>query len=284
MCHADRATAIARRIRPWALWPALRRSENGAAAQVCRARGLILMTSADITTSSAAPVDVPSVIALRNVERIYRSGRVEYRALRGVDLDVDEGEMVAISGPSGSGKSTLLNIMTGIDRPSAGSATVGGRRLDEMSEDELAIWRGEHIGIVFQFFQLLPTLTALENTMLPMDFAHRGSVRDRAIAARAKLDVVGLGDRVDHFPGELSGGEQQRVAIARALVCDPLLLVADEPTGNLDTETASAMLDVLDAVNGAGTTVVYVTHDPILSARARRTVTLRDGLIVDDGR
>lgn len=242
------------------------------------------MKSGDDARSSGVSVDVGRVIALRDVERVYRSGRVEYRALRGVDLDVDEGEMVAITGPSGSGKSTLLNIMTGIDRPSAGSATVGGRRLDEMSEDDLAVWRGEHVGIVFQFFQLLPTLTALENTMLPMDFAHRGSVGDRAIAARAKLEVVGLGDRLDHFPGELSGGEQQRVAIARALACDPLLLVADEPTGNLDSETASAMHDVLDAVNDAGTTVVYVTHDPMLSARARRTVTLRDGLIVDDGR
>ena len=237
----------------------------------------------DRSTAVVAASDAEHVIALRNVERVYRSGRVEYRALRGVDLDVRKGDMVAITGPSGSGKSTLLNIMTGIDRPSTGSATVGGRRLDEMSEDELAAWRGEHVGIVFQFFQLLPTLTALENTMLPMDFARRGSVADRAIAARAKLDLVGLGDRAEHFPGELSGGEQQRVAIARALACDPLLLVADEPTGNLDTETASAMLDVLDAVNRAGTTVVYVTHDPTLTTRAGRTVTIRDGVVVDDG-
>ncbi len=242
------------------------------------------MVRSDVTTSQRSPGDVDSVIALRSVERIYRSGQVEYQALRGVDLDVFEGEMVAIVGPSGSGKSTLLNIMTGIDRATAGSVTVGGRRLDEMSEDELAVWRGKHVGIVFQFFQLIPTLTALENTMLPMDFARRGSVGERAITARARLELVGLGDRVDNFPGELSGGEQQRVAIARALACDPILLVADEPTGNLDTETASAMLDVLDAVNYSGTTVVYVTHDPTLSAHARRVVTLRDGLIVDEGR
>lgn len=233
--------------------------------------------------SQAGP-DARTVISLRDVERVYSSGRVEYRALRGIDLDVDEGEMVAIDGPSGSGKSTLLNIMTGIDRPTSGSATVGGRRLDEMSEDDLAAWRGEHVGIVFQFFQLLPTLTALENTMLPMDFARRGTVSDRAEAAQAKLELVGLGDRAEHFPGELSGGEQQRVAIARALACDPILLVADEPTGNLDTDTASAMLDVLETVNRAGTTVVYVTHDPTISARARRAVSLRDGTIVDDGR
>ena len=230
----------------------------------------------------AAPVD--EVIALRAVERVYRSGRIEYPALRGVDLTVAPGEMVAIEGPSGSGKSTMLNIMTGIDRATGGSVIVGGRRLDEMSEDDLAQWRGENVGIVFQFFQLLPTLTALENTMLPMDFARRGTLGDREIAARARLELVGLGDRLDHFPAELSGGEQQRVAIARALACDPLLLVADEPTGNLDTETASAMLDVLSAVNDTGTTVVYVTHDPELGARARRVVTLRDGLIVDDGR
>ncbi len=229
-------------------------------------------------------VAVDDVIVLREVERVYRSGRIEYSALRGVDLRVEPGEMVAIEGPSGSGKSTMLNIMTGIDRSTAGSVTVGGRRLDEMSEDDLAQWRGENVGIVFQFFQLLPTLTALENTMLPMDFAHRGNVGEREVTARAKLELVGLGDRLDHFPGELSGGEQQRVAIARALACDPLLLVADEPTGNLDTETASAMLDVLAAVNGTGTTVVYVTHDPELGARARRIVTLRDGMIVDDGR
>jgi putative ABC transport system ATP-binding protein len=227
---------------------------------------------------------IDDVITLHEVERVYRSGRIDYPALRGVDLAVHPGEMVAIEGPSGSGKSTLLNIMTGIDRATAGSVTVGGRRLGEMSEDDLAQWRGQNVGIVFQFFQLLPTLTALENTMLPLDFAHRGSVDEREAVARVKLELVGLGDRLDHFPGELSGGEQQRVAIARALACDPLLLVADEPTGNLDTETASAMLDVLEAVNGAGTTVVYVTHDPTLGARARRVVTLRDGVIVDDGR
>ncbi len=236
------------------------------------------------TDRTDAPSEVDAVIALRGVERLYRSGRVEYQALRGVDLDVEPGEMVAIAGPSGSGKSTLLNIMTGIDRPTGGTATVGGRRLEEMSEDDLARWRGENVGIVFQFFQLLPTLTALENTMLPMDFAHRGTVDARETAARGKLELVGLGDRLDHFPGELSGGEQQRVAIARALACDPLLLVADEPTGNLDTETASAMLDVLQSVNRAGTTVVYVTHDPTLGARAGRVVTLRDGIIVDCGR
>lgn len=243
---------------------------------------------ADLQSTSPSlltgPLDDDHVIALRDVEKAYRSGRVETRALRGVDLTIDEGERVAIAGPSGSGKSTLLNVITGIDRPTSGTAIVGGRLLNDLSEDELAQWRGENVGIVFQFFQLLPTLTAMENTMLPLDFAHRGPVSDREAAAMAKLELVGLAERMDHFPGELSGGEQQRVAIARALICDPILLVADEPTGNLDTETASAMLDVLDDVNRAGTTVVYVTHDPVLSARAGRSVTIRDGVIVDDGR
>ncbi len=236
--------------------------------------------------TAVTPTDrgVGGLIALRNVEKIHRTGRIEYCALHGIDLDVDAGEMVAITGPSGSGKSTLLNILTGIDRPTSGSAMVGGRRLEQMGEDDLARWRGEHVGIVFQFFQLLPTLTAIENTMLPMDFARRGTVHDRMVAARAKLELVGLGERIDRFPGDLSGGEQQRVAIARALACDPILLVADEPTGNLDTATASAMLDLLESVNRAGTTVVYVTHDQTLGARANRSVRLRDGEIVDHGR
>jgi len=151
-----------------------------------------------------------------------------------------------------------------------------------MKEDELAVWRGENVGIVFQFFQLLPTLTALENTMLPLDFARREPVAQRESRARERLELVGLADRGDHFPSELSGGEQQRVAIARALVREPGLLVADEPTGNLDTETAAEMLDVLEGVNRVGTTIVYVTHDRSLSERAGRIVRLRDGLIDGD--
>jgi putative ABC transport system ATP-binding protein len=219
------------------------------------------------------------VVALGGVEKTYRTGRVEYQALRGVDLGVESGEMVSIVGPSGSGKSTLLNVLTGIDRPTAGSVVVAGRDLVPMSEDELAVWRGENVGIVFQFFQLIPTLTALENTVLPLDFARQGPLRERRDRARERLDLVGLGDRVDHFPSELSGGEQQRVAIARALVVEPRLIVADEPTGNLDSETAEAMLDVLHDVNRAGTTIVYVTHDRALSERAGRVVHLRDGRI-----
>jgi putative ABC transport system ATP-binding protein len=218
------------------------------------------------------------------VEKVYRSGRVEYQALGGVDLEVAPGEMIAIVGPSGSGKSTILNIITGIDRPSAGTVHVTGRDLGTLDEEGLAIWRGEHVGIVFQFFQLLPTLTALENVMLPLDFARVDTVRVRSERAMARLEQVGIGDKIDQFPAELSGGEQQRVAIARALACDPSILVADEPTGNLDTETAAEMFAVLEDVNRLGTTVVYVTHDPTLAARASRVVSIRDGHIIGDER
>lgn len=222
-----------------------------------------------------------SVIKLSGVEKVYRTGRVEYPALRGVDLEVTSGELVAVVGPSGSGKSTILNIITGIDRPSAGSVTVTGRNLAGLDEEALAKWRGINVGIVFQFFQLLPTLTALENVMLPLDFARFKAVTDRAERALGRLRLVGLEDKCDNFPAELSGGEQQRVAIARALACNPTVLVADEPTGNLDTETASEMFDVLDMISSEGTTVVYVTHDPLLAARAHRVVSIRDGLVVD---
>jgi putative ABC transport system ATP-binding protein len=225
-----------------------------------------------------------AIIRLRGIEKVYRSGRVQYQALRGVDLEVAPGELIAIVGPSGSGKSTILNIITGIDRPSAGTVAVTGRDLNELDEEQLAVWRGEHIGIVFQFFQLLPTLTARENVMLPLDFARIGSVNERSEQAAARLTQVGLGDHLDQFPAELSGGEQQRVAIARALACDPSILVADEPTGNLDTATADEMFSVLSDVNGRGTTVVFVTHDQTLAERAARVVSIRDGRLTGDDR
>ena len=224
------------------------------------------------------------LVHLRDVWKIYRTGRVEFPALRGIDLSVEPGEMLAIVGPSGSGKSTILNVMTGIDRVTKGSVTVAGRTLDTMSENELAGWRGEAVGIVFQFFQLIPTLTALENVMLPLDFAGRGRVAERAEHARARLDLVGIGDKADRFPSELSGGEQQRTALARALACDPALLVADEPTGNLDSVTASETMEAIARVSRSGTTVVFVTHDRSLSERADRVLEIRDGVVVDAGR
>jgi len=220
------------------------------------------------------------LIALEGVEKVYRLGKVEYRALRGVDLSIDAGEMVAVVGPSGSGKTTILNLITGIDRPTAGTVTVDGRRIDEMSEDQLAVWRGATVGIVFQFFQLLPTLSALENAALPLDFAHRGSKRERFDRAGHNLALVGLGEKGDHLPAELSGGEQQRVAIARALASDPKLVVGDEPTGNLDSVTAAEMFELFERLNTEGKTVLYVTHDRELAQRAHRIVAIRDGMVV----
>src|SRR5580704_17411731 len=207
----------------------------------------------------------PAIIELAGVEKVYGSGQVSFPALSGVSLVISAGEMVAITGPSGSGKSTIINLIAGIDRPTAGTVTVAGSRLDQMSEDKLAAWRGHTLGIVFQFFQLMPTVTAIENATLPLDLAR-----------------VGLADRADRLPLELSGGEQQRVAIARAMACDPPVLLGDEPTGNLDTGMARDMLELIKGLNAAGTTVVYVTHDRELAAMASRIVSVRDGLIVGD--
>jgi putative ABC transport system ATP-binding protein len=221
------------------------------------------------------------LIELERVEKVYRMGRLDYRALRGIDLTVEAGELVAVVGPSGSGKSTILNMITGIDRPTAGTVTFDDRRIDEMSEEQLAVWRGANVGIIFQFFQLLPTLSALENAVLPLDFLRRGSLRERFEHARHNLELVGLADKADHLPAELSGGEQQRVAIARSLAADPRLIVGDEPTGNLDSVTSSEMFELLERLNGEGKTILFVTHDRELAARARRIVEIRDGRVVD---
>ncbi|MBV9445723.1 MAG: ABC transporter ATP-binding protein [Streptosporangiaceae bacterium] len=230
------------------------------------------------------------MIELAQVEKVYRVGGrgggrgVGFPALSGVNLTIEAGEMVAIIGPSGSGKTTIINLIAGIDRPTAGTVTVNGSRLDQMTEEQLAVWRGRTVGIVFQFFQLMPTLTAVENATLPLDLARLGPARERRAVASRHLAAVGLADRGDRLPLELSGGEQQRVAIARAMACEPPILLGDEPTGNLDTGMAQEMLKLLKQQNGAGTTVVYVTHDPGLAARASRVISVRDGLIVDDRR
>ena len=222
------------------------------------------------------------IIGLARVEKVYRSGRVGFPALSGVDLCIGAGELVAITGPSGSGKTTIINLIAGIDRPTAGTVTVAGARLDQMTEDQLAAWRGRTIGIVFQFFQLLPTLTAVENAALPLDLARLGPARERKAAAGRQLAAVGLADRGDRLPLELSGGEQQRVAIARAMACQPPVLLGDEPTGNLDTALARDMFNLLQTLNGGGTTVVYVTHDEGLAGLASRVISVRDGVIVAD--
>jgi putative ABC transport system ATP-binding protein len=224
------------------------------------------------------------IIELARVEKVYRSGKVGFPALSGIDLTITAGEMVAVTGPSGSGKSTIINVIAGIDRPTAGTVTVAGSRLEEMTEEQLAVWRGRTIGIVFQFFQLVPTLTATENAALPLDIARIGTSRERRAAADRNLATVGLADCGSRLPLELSGGEQQRVAIARAMACQPPILLGDELTGNLDSGMAMDMFKLLKTLNEQGTTVVYVTHDPALAGLADRVVSVRDGLITQDTR
>jgi putative ABC transport system ATP-binding protein len=220
-----------------------------------------------------------SRIEMKDLDKVYQSGKVEYTALKGINLVIEDGELVAIVGPSGSGKSTILNMITGIDRPTKGAVIVDGKRIDDLKEDELARWRGHNIGVVFQFFQLFPTLTALENAMLPLDIVGKGTVKERMEIARRNLELVGLGDKLDKLPCELSGGEQQRVAIARALANDPKIIIGDEPTGNLDSETADRMFQILLELNHKGKTVIFVTHSKELAARAARTVKILDGAV-----
>jgi len=206
----------------------------------------------------------------------------DFTALRALDLSVEAGEFVAVVGRSGSGKTTLLNLLAGIDRVTDGSITIDGTDIAALGESALARWRGASIGLVFQFFQLLPTLTMLENVMLPMDFAGRLGRRERRIRALDLLESVGIVEQAEKLPATLSGGQQQRGAIARALANDPPVLLADEPTGNLDTATAASVLDLFARLAENGKAIVMVTHDPDASAFASRTVTLADGVVVSD--
>ena len=218
-----------------------------------------------------------SVIHLNHVSKSYDTPAGPFQALEDVELHVGAGELLAVAGKSGSGKSTLLNLIGGIDRPTAGDVTVAGSPLNVTSERALARWRGATVGVVFQFFQLLPTLTVVENVMLPMDFLRVRPTRARRPHALALLERVGVADQADKLPATLSGGQQQRVAIARALANDPKVITADEPTGNLDSETTATVIDLFRALAAAGTTVVIATHEHEISRLATRTVWLRDG-------
>ncbi|WP_040778748.1 ABC transporter ATP-binding protein [Calidithermus timidus] len=227
-----------------------------------------------------------AVVEMQGIRKTYRSGSgaraVEVHALRGVDLIIEQGEYVALMGPSGSGKSTLMHIIGLLDSPSGGSYRLGGRSVEGLSEVELARIRNRRIGFVFQAFFLLPRLTALHNVALPLVYRGVPSA-ERLKRARAALESVGLGDRLDHLPAELSGGQKQRVAIARALVQEPDLLLADEPTGNLDSRSSEEILGLFDELHRQGKTIVMVTHEPDVGARAQRIVRLRDGRIADGG-
>jgi putative ABC transport system ATP-binding protein len=223
-----------------------------------------------------------TLITLKDLDKFYKLGKVEFQALKKVNLTIKKGELTAIVGPSGCGKSTMLNMITGIDRPSKGSVMIDGIQIDKLKEDKLAVFRGEHIGIIFQFFQLFPTLTTLENAMLPMDFAKKGTVKDRRAVALKNLELVGLGDKLNNLPSELSGGEQQRVAIARSLANDPKIIIGDEPTGNLDSKTEGRMFELLKKLNEQGKTILYVTHSKALADKATRRIKMLDGNIIED--
>jgi putative ABC transport system ATP-binding protein len=228
------------------------------------------------------PDAVEPIILARGLSKDYRLGGQAIRALDGVTMTVEASEMVAVMGPSGSGKSTLLHLLGCLDRPSAGDYRFRGRSVADLGDDELARVRNRHIGFVFQNFNLLPRATALENAALPLLYgALKG--RERRDRAEAALARVGLGDRLHHSASTLSGGEQQRVAIARGLVNEPTLILADEPTGALDSATGQEILVLLESLNAAGITVLIVTHDPSVAARARRLVRVMDGLLVSDG-
>jgi putative ABC transport system ATP-binding protein len=224
-----------------------------------------------------------ALIDIRGIEKTYRMGRdVTVQALRGVDLTIQRGEMVAVMGPSGSGKSTLMNVLGCLDVPDAGSYTLAGTEVRTLSDDQLAAIRNKRVGFVFQTFNLLPRLNALENVELPLVYGGDGHERKRR--ALAALDLVGLADRTRHRPSEMSGGQQQRVAIARALLNDPDLVLADEPTGNLDSRSSAEILAIFQRLNDEGRTVVMVTHEPDIADHCRRIVRMRDGVVHHDER
>jgi putative ABC transport system ATP-binding protein len=222
------------------------------------------------------------LIQCHQLVKTYHSQAGDFPALKQLDLEVGAGEFVAVIGKSGSGKSTLVNMITGIDRPTSGEVWVRGASVGALSEGKLARWRGQNVGVIFQFFQLLPTLTVVENIMLPMDFCHMYSPHERRERAMLLLEQVDVAEHAHKLPSAISGGQQQRVAIARALANDPPILAADEPTGNLDSKTAESVFHLFESLVAQGKTILMVTHDRDLARRATRTITLSDGEIVED--
>lgn len=225
---------------------------------------------------------MPNIIQLDNVHKAYTLGSITTPVLHDINLNITPGEFVAIVGPSGNGKSTLLNLLTGIDRPCQGQVQVNGAALHKLKEEQLSKWRGANVGIVFQFFQLLPSLNLLQNIQLPMDFVGKLPKRERLERARYLLNLVGLDAQAKQLPGQVSGGQQQRAAIARALANDPALIVADEPTGNLDTATANAVFELFSTLQQQGKTLVMVTHNEELAQSASRRIAIHAGRIHQD--
>lgn len=222
------------------------------------------------------------LVDLQQVDKVYENAAGKFVALKSLNLQVNKGEFLSIIGKSGSGKSTLINMVTGIDRPSRGQVNVNGVAVHELTEEQIALWRGHSIGVIFQFFQLLPTLTAVENVMLPMDYWKGCPPRERPERAFQLLDLMGVSDQAHKLPSALSGGQQQRVAIARSLANDPPILTADEPTGNLDERSAQVVMDLFEKLVDQGKSILMVTHDNDLASRASRTVVIADGEIVDE--
>lgn len=220
-------------------------------------------------------------IRLRDIKKIYKMGGQELAALNGINLDIKRGEFAALMGPSGSGKSTLMNILGCLDRPTVGSYELEGKEVAHLSDDELAMMRNKHIGFVFQNFNLLSRISSLENVALPLVYAGVG-VLERRKRAQQVLEAVGLGDRAEHMPNELSGGQRQRVAIARALVNNPEIIMADEPTGNLDTKSTKEIMEIFQEMHGRGKTIILVTHEPEIAVCANRQLLVRDGVITRD--
>ena len=218
-----------------------------------------------------------TLVRVKGVDKVFRRGAEEIHVLAGLDLEIPKGDFLALMGPSGSGKSTLLNLIGGLDRPSRGAVEIGGERIDNMSDRQLAAWRAHHVGLIFQFYNLMPVLTAEKNVELPLLLTHL-SKAERRKHVEVALKVVGLSHRIKHYPRQLSGGEQQRTGIARAIVTDPTILLCDEPTGDLDRKSGDEILTLLQALNQEhGKTIVMVTHDPHASARAKRTLYLNKG-------
>jgi putative ABC transport system ATP-binding protein len=256
-----------------------------AAASVAAAREAPVadaLTLARETTPDEAPTAGRPVIELDGVRKVYRSGTIDFEAVSEVSLVIDSGEYVAVMGPSGSGKSTLMNILGCLDVATSGRYLLAGEDVSDMDDDELADVRNRHIGFVFQQFNLLPSMTALRNVELPLSY---GAVprEERRRRARLALERVGLGDRLGHRPNQMSGGQQQRVAVARALVSDPALVLADEPTGNLDSSATHDVLNLFDELHAQGRTVVLITHEAEVAERAQRVIQIRDGAVASDG-
>ncbi|MCE5207551.1 MAG: ABC transporter ATP-binding protein [Chloroflexi bacterium] len=235
-----------------------------------------------LKNKAEAKPNIKCLIQMKDITKVFHTGGMDFVALNNISIDFYAGEFVSVVGKSGSGKSTLANMITGIDHPTQGSVTIAGIPIHNLKESPMSIWRGKNLGIVFQFYQLLPTLSLLENVMLPMDFCNTYPQSDREPRARDLLDMVGLADFASKIPAAVSGGQQQTAAIARAMANDPPILIADEPTGNLDSKTAEAVFELFSNLVAKGKTVVMVTHDPGLAAKTDRVVHLHDGRLAQN--